>query len=180
MCFLLLWSSDRQLPLLALWDSPSSNLSESQPHAITCHPSPSGSHCGLHVNHKTPRCGDEKAFDTQILKVDATLYSGTIHTLTVYVAVMYRWVSGCRGPTKSHEAVLLCLALFSVCSASDRKTAMNHWLSQLEKKPPQWMDTSFYAKKINMMLTCSGCSGAVCWSKGTAQEEMCVHFYDNR
>lgn len=85
-----------------------------------------------------------KAFDTQILKVDATLYSGTIHTLTIYVAVMYRWVSGCRGPTKSHEAVLLCLALFlPVCAASDRKTAMNHGLSQLERKPPLWMGTSF-------------------------------------
>lgn len=122
-------------------DTPSGNLSESQQPAITCHLSPWGATQWPPCQSQASKMWDEKAFDTDthILTVDLSdptlLHRVTTRALTVHSAVMYWWVSGYRGLNKSHEAVLLCLALFfPVCSVSDRKTAKNHGLSQLEKK----------------------------------------------
>lgn len=128
-------------------DSPSGNLSESQQPLITCHLSPSGATLWPPYQSKPSnmwRWGGLWHRYIHILTVDlsdlAPLYSGTTQRFTVYSTAMYWWVSGHRG-LKSHEAVLLCLALFfPVCSASDRKTAKNHGLSQLKKQNKKTVD----------------------------------------
>lgn len=122
------------------------HLSESQQSVITFHVSPWRATlwppCQSQAS-KMWRWEDLWHRHTHIPTLDvsdlAPLCIVTTHTRTVYSAVLYWRVSGYAALNKSHEAVLLCLALFfPVCSASDRKIAKNHGLSQL------------YEYKINM------------------------------
>lgn len=79
----------------------------------------------------------------------AGLRAGTTVYRVVYTALLcadefplWLW----RTHKVTDEAVLLRLVLFfPVCAASDRKTAKNHWLSQLGTKTPPRM--SLHPKK---------------------------------
>lgn len=161
MYFLHLTNSDNAPPhRTSSRDSPSGNLSESQQPAITCHLPPSGVTPWPSCQSQASKMWKwEGIWQTHTLTVDlsdpAGLYSGSTDTHLLYTVLSCTYeflVLLWRSQQVTNEAVLLCLPLFFPSwSASDRKTTMNHWLTQLGTKDPLWicMNTSLLEKNMH-------------------------------